>query len=112
MRLTPTALSSACRPRLSYWVRWLILALAIPPFWAPRGAALRRSHRKIGHYYCLLLLLFVHRGVSYCGAVAPRVTAALLGRFLPRLGPLAPASGPFFLVESVPADAVHSAAAR
>src|ERR1700751_54666 len=31
-----------------------------------------------------------------CGAVAPRVTAALLGRFLPRLGPLAPASGPFF----------------
>src|SRR6266566_3419705 len=25
-----------------------------------------------------------------------RVPAALLGRFLPRLGPLAPASGPFF----------------
>src|SRR5579883_3045188 len=31
-----------------------------------------------------------------CGAVTPRVTAALLGRFLPRLGPLATASGPFF----------------
>src|SRR3954471_7813581 len=32
-----------------------------------------------------------------CGAVAPRAIAALLGRFLPRLGPLAFASGPFFL---------------
>ena len=31
----------------------------------------------------------------YRGAVAPRVTAALLGRFLPRLGPLAYAGGPF-----------------
>src|SRR5262245_56928736 len=29
-----------------------------------------------------------------CGSAC--VTAALLGRFLPRLGPLAPASGPFF----------------
>jgi hypothetical protein len=35
--------------------------------------------------------------VAYCcGAVAPRAIAALLGRFLPRLGPLANASGPFF----------------
>src|SRR5881275_2455756 len=35
--------------------------------------------------------------VAYCcGAVAPRAIAALLGRFLPRLGPLAFASGPFF----------------
>src|ERR1700747_3002294 len=31
-----------------------------------------------------------------CGAVAPCAIAALLGRFLPRLGPLAIASGPFF----------------
>jgi hypothetical protein len=29
-----------------------------------------------------------------------RVTAALLGRFLPRLGPLAPASGPFFVFQA------------
>ena len=37
--------------------------------------------------------------VAYCcGAVAPRVTAALLGRFLPRLGPLASRERPFFLV--------------
>src|SRR5579864_4879599 len=36
--------------------------------------------------------------VAYCcGAVAPCAIAALLGRFLPRLGPLAIASGPFFL---------------
>src|SRR5947199_5621620 len=36
--------------------------------------------------------------VSYCcGAVAPRAIAALLGRFLPRLGPLVHSSGPFFL---------------
>ena len=40
-------------------------------------------------------LIFVHRGVTYCDAVA-RATVALLGRFLPRLGPLASASGPFF----------------
>src|SRR3954465_16054503 len=31
-----------------------------------------------------------------CGAVAPRAIAALLGRFLPRLGPLVHSSGPFF----------------
>src|SRR6185503_9595499 len=41
------------------------------------------------------VLIFVRRGVNYCNAVA-RAAAALLGRFLPRLGPLAPASGPFF----------------
>src|SRR5437899_8864109 len=35
--------------------------------------------------------------VSYCcGAVAPCAIAALLGRFLPRLGPLVHSSGPFF----------------
>src|SRR5205814_4110924 len=35
--------------------------------------------------------------VAYCcGAVAPRAIAALLGRFLPRLGPLVHSSGPFF----------------
>src|SRR3954465_8089666 len=35
-----------------------------------------------------------------CGAVAPRAIAALLGRFLPRLGPLVHSSGPFFFVRS------------
>src|SRR3954466_10666209 len=35
--------------------------------------------------------------VAYCcGAVGPRPIAALLGRFLPRLGPLVHSSGPFF----------------
>src|SRR5262249_16072135 len=48
-------------------------------------------------HYLLFPLPCVRCGVCCCGAVAPRVTAALLGRFLPRLGPLAPASGPFFL---------------
>src|SRR5258708_40212671 len=45
----------------------------------------------------------------YCGAVAPRAIAALLGRFLPRLGPLANASGPFFFPEP---DVVHDNGAR
>src|ERR1700739_3195676 len=38
--------------------------------------------------------------VAYCcGAVAPCAIAALLGRFLPRLGPLASLrSGPFFFL--------------
>src|SRR3954453_23112823 len=37
--------------------------------------------------------------VAYCcGAVAPRAIAALLGGFLPRLGPLVHSSGPFFFV--------------
>src|SRR3981189_2443807 len=49
-----------------------------------------------GQYHLLFPLHFVRCGVCCCGAVAPRVTAALLGRFLPRLGPLAIASGPFF----------------
>src|SRR5664280_2594282 len=39
-------------------------------------------------------LIFVRRGVNYCNAVA-RAIVALLGRFLPRLGPLF-VSGPFF----------------
>jgi hypothetical protein len=47
-------------------------------------------------------LIFVRRDLIYCNAVA-RATVALLGRFLPRLGPLAIASGPFF---------AYSAAAR
>src|SRR5580692_2931468 len=47
-------------------------------------------------------LRFVRRGVSYCSAVArgfPRATVALLGRFLPRLGPLPQGERPLsFLV--------------
>src|ERR1035437_2951205 len=39
-------------------------------------------------------LIFVRRGVNYCNAVATAIVA-LLGRFLPRLGPLANASGLF-----------------
>src|SRR6185437_16881091 len=42
----------------------------------------------------LVPLHFVRRGVNYCNAVA-RAIVALLGRFLPRLGPLF-VSGPFF----------------
>src|SRR5882757_4592597 len=39
--------------------------------------------------------------VAYCcGAVAPCAIAALLGRFLPRLGPLVHSSGPFLLGSS------------
>src|SRR5665647_2557893 len=45
--------------------------------------------------FALETLIFVRRGVDYCNAVA-RAIVALLGRFLPRLGPLANASGLFF----------------
>ena len=54
------------------------------------------------HFACesgLLPLIFVRRGVIYCNAVA-RAIAALLGRFLPRLGPLASRERPFFCVAS------------
>src|ERR1700720_3520832 len=48
-------------------------------------------HRKRWKRSCTLC-----SAVAYCcGAVAPRAIAALLGRFLPRLGPLVHSSGPF-----------------
>jgi hypothetical protein len=60
-------------------------------------------------------LLFVRRGVCCCSAVAvidSRATVALLGRFLPRLGPLATASGPFSSCNLQALFDCHSAAAR
>src|SRR5215471_1851644 len=60
---------------------------------APR--ALQRAHNGPA-FVPVKVLLFVRCDVYCCGAVAPCVTAALLGRFLPRLGPPAAASGPFF----------------
>jgi hypothetical protein len=57
-----------------------------------RVHALRILHGKSMKNSCALC-----SAVAYCcGAVAPCAIAALLGRFLPRLGPLAIASGPFF----------------
>src|ERR1700730_4776302 len=57
-----------------------------------RVQALRILHGKRVKSSCTLC-----SAVAYCcGAVAPCAIAALLGRFLPRLGPLANASGPFF----------------
>ena len=56
---------------------------------------------RMGQHPLLFLLPFVRCGVCCCGAVAPRVTAALLGRFLPRLGPLASRKRPFFLSTSI-----------
>ncbi len=67
---------------------WLDRSHAEPPepcVWRIDG---RATCMEKGQYHLLFLLRFVRCGVSYCGAVAPRVTAALLGRFLPRLGPL------------------------
>jgi hypothetical protein len=53
---------------------------------------LRNLHGKRFKSTCVLC-----SAVAYCcGAVAPRAIAALLGRFLPRLGPLVHSSGPFF----------------
>src|SRR5881227_170373 len=50
-------------------------------------------HAKLSKNPCTLC-----SAIAYCcGAVAPRAIAALLGRFLPRLGPLAIRKRPFFL---------------
>src|SRR5476649_970309 len=62
------------------------------------SAAANRQRRRILHGISIKNPCTLCIAVSYyCGAVAPRAIAALLGRFLPRLGPLANASGPFFL---------------
>ena len=108
MRLTPIGWCSGCRLALSYWPVWLILAHATPcrsPS-EPMQAASRGSPvlfcigRCAGAWKRVNTLLFLLRFVRRCillRAVAPRVTAALLGRF-PRLGPLAFAGGPFLCV--------------
>src|SRR5580700_11853309 len=58
-----------------------------------RVQALRNLHGKRAKNSCTLC-----SAVAYCcGAVAPCAIAALLGRFLPRLGPLVYSGGPFFL---------------
>src|SRR5664279_5028654 len=55
------------------------------------------SHGEFGKNSCTLC-----SAAAYCcGAVAPRAIAALLGRFLPRLGPLVFTSGPFFCENAV-----------
>src|SRR5579864_1932256 len=59
-------------------------------------------HQKITKSSCTLCI-----AVAYCcGAVAPRAIAALLGRFLPRLGPLVHSSGPFFCLKLFSNDGV------
>jgi hypothetical protein len=59
--------------------------------WPGSGDFSRNENERGSSFPCVLCT-----AVAYCcGAVAPRVTAALLGRFLPRLGPLASAGGPF-----------------
>src|SRR5689334_9551599 len=47
----------------------------------------------------LVLLILLRRNLCCCNAVA-RVTVALLGRFLPRLRPLAIGERPFFFLFS------------
>ena len=51
-----------------------------------------------GQYHLLFPCVLCGAMASYCGAVAPCVTAALPGRFLPRLGPLGRAA--LFLANS------------
>src|SRR5262245_2559883 len=105
MHLPRTAWSSPCRRALSYWLVSFISARTNRtrrpmglggPVFPPRNGT--RPCTEKGQHRLLFPLLFVRCDVCCCGAVAPRVTAALLGRFLPRLGPLATASGPFFCV--------------
>ena len=55
---------------------------------------------QILHAKCIKSTCVLCSAVAYCcGAVAPCAIAALLGRFLPRLGPLVHSSGPFFFWE-------------
>src|SRR5262245_56353806 len=122
MSSPPTAWSSPCRLALSYWLVSLISARGSrsrgatntrAPVFPPKDGI--RPCTQKGQYPLLFPLLFVRCDVCCCGAVAPRVTAALLGRFLPRLGPLATASGPFFFVRALSArtgNAVHPIATR
>src|ERR1700737_4809571 len=59
--------------------------------WPGSGDFSRNENERGSPFPCVL-----STAVGYCcGAVARRVTAALLGRFLPKLGPLASAGGPF-----------------
>src|SRR5258707_10099171 len=58
----------------------------------PTGPPMQNLHGNLSENSCTLCVAAAY----CCGAVTPRVIAALLGRFLPRLGPLANASGPFF----------------
>src|SRR5262245_61577024 len=115
MSSPPTAWSSPCRLALSYWLVLLISARGSrsrgatntrAPVFPPKDG-IRPCPQK-GQYPLLFPLLFVRCDVCCCGAVAPRVTAALLGRFLPRLGPLATASGPFFFVRALATPCIPS----
>src|SRR5262249_39880552 len=81
----------------------------------PERAVTRREwqnyHREPGNPFGRMILL-AHCASWYillqCGTRLRRVRAALLGRFLPRLGPLATASGPFsFASSGVHASARH-----
>src|SRR5215510_8402667 len=108
MSLRPTAWSSPCRRALSYWLVSFVSTRGNRsrhptkpggPIFPPKDGT--RPCPEKGQYHLLFPLLFVRCDVCCCGAVAPRVTAALLGRFLPRLGPLATASGPFFCSGSI-----------
>src|SRR5262245_54344838 len=116
MSLRPTAWSSPCRRALSYWLVSFISTRGNRsrhptkpggPMFPPKDGT--RPCPEKGQYHLLFPLLFVRCDVCCCGAVAPRVTAALLGRFLPRLGPLATASGPFFCMRG---NAAHHRSSR
>ena len=66
--------------------------------WPGSGDFSRNENERGSSFPCVLCT-----AVAYCcGAVAPRVTAALLGRFLPKLGPLASAGGPFSWYTPIP----------
>src|SRR5262245_7909633 len=122
MRSPPTAWSSSCKRALSYWLASFISARrnrsrrargTTAPVFPPKDGTHPAQKRVNIPYFSPLL--FVRCDVCCCGAVAPRVTVALLGRFLPRLGPLATASGPFFFARVLSAstgNAAHSSTAR
>src|ERR671926_1121596 len=75
----------------------------------PMGKPCKNCNGKLLKSPCTLC-----SAVAYCcGAVAPRAIAALLGRFLPRLGPLVHSSGPFFFSGVIPDFVLrHSGAMR
>src|SRR4029078_8597329 len=100
----PIAPCSACRHSSSYWFRWFISKPGTR--WKSPGkdldlCSLRSRpprYAQLGQHPLLFPLPFVRGVVCGGGGVAPRFPAALLGRFLPRLGPLASRKRPFFLV--------------
>jgi hypothetical protein len=106
--LLPQFYASAQRPRrveLTYWTNKIFrvcagVGLGAYDLWKACSAQFAGDFGGNAGELGQQDLRFVRRGVCCCSAVAgdsSRVTVALLGRFLPRLGPLPQGERPFFI---------------